>query len=101
MRGMTAAQRRGHQRLDALTDQRGRIALKHGVRLPIGIPNGAGRIDDTGDIDGIPRLRDIGQCNDAYSAIKIAVALADAFECSVNERRVIAPRDKRGANGVG
>ncbi len=40
---------------------------------------------DLGDIDGIPRLLDIGQCNDAYSAIKIAVALAEAFKCDVNE----------------
>jgi len=38
-----------------------------------------------GDIGGIPRLLDIGQCNDAYSAIKIAVALADAFEVGVND----------------
>jgi len=38
-----------------------------------------------GEIGGLPRLMDVGQCNDAYSAIKIAVALADAFECSVNE----------------
>jgi hydroxylamine reductase len=38
-----------------------------------------------GDIAGIPRLLDVGQCNDAYSAIKIAVALADAFECGVND----------------
>ena len=38
-----------------------------------------------GDIDGIPRLLDCGQCNDAYSAIKIAVALAGAFDCDVNE----------------
>jgi hydroxylamine reductase len=38
-----------------------------------------------GDIGGIPRLLDIGQCNDAYSAIKIASALADAFGCGVNE----------------
>ena len=38
-----------------------------------------------GDIDGIPRLLDIGQCNDAYSAVQIAVALAKAFEVSVNE----------------
>ncbi len=38
-----------------------------------------------GDIEGIPRLLDMGQCNDAYSAIKIAVALADAFHCSVNK----------------
>ena len=40
---------------------------------------------ELGDIGGIPRLLDIGQCNDAYSAIKIAVALADAFECGVND----------------
>jgi hydroxylamine reductase len=38
-----------------------------------------------GDIGGIPRLLDVGQCNDAYSAIQIAVALADAFHCGVNE----------------
>jgi len=37
-----------------------------------------------GEIDGIPRLLDIGQCNDAYSAIRIALALADAFETDVN-----------------
>jgi len=37
-----------------------------------------------GDIDGIPRLLDIGQCNDAYSAIQIAVALAQAFGTDVN-----------------
>lgn len=39
---------------------------------------------DLGDIGGIPRLLDIGQCNDAYSAIQIAVALAEAFETDVN-----------------
>ena len=38
-----------------------------------------------GDIGGIPRLLDVGQCNDAYSAIKIAVALANAFEVGVND----------------
>ncbi|WP_175674311.1 hydroxylamine reductase [Burkholderia ambifaria] len=38
-----------------------------------------------GDIGGIPRLLDIGQCNDSYSAIRIATALADAFECGVND----------------
>ncbi|WP_022662061.1 hydroxylamine reductase [Paucidesulfovibrio longus] len=38
-----------------------------------------------GDIGGIPRLLDVGQCNDAYSAVKIALALADAFECGVND----------------
>ena len=40
---------------------------------------------DLGDIGGIPRLLDVGQCNDAYSAIQIAVALANAFNCGVNE----------------
>ena len=38
-----------------------------------------------GDIGGIPRLLDVGQCNDAYSAIQIAVALAGAFDCGVND----------------
>ncbi|MDQ7033201.1 MAG: hydroxylamine reductase [Desulfonauticus sp.] len=38
-----------------------------------------------GDIDGIPRLLDLGQCNDAYSAIQIALALAKAFNCDVND----------------
>lgn len=38
-----------------------------------------------GDIGGIPRLLDVGQCNDAYSAVKIAMALAEAFECDINE----------------
>lgn len=40
---------------------------------------------DFGDIGGIPRLLDCGQCNDAYSAIKVAGALAQAFGCGVNE----------------
>lgn len=40
---------------------------------------------DLGTIGGIPRLLDVGQCNDAYSAIKIAVALADAFGVGVND----------------
>lgn len=40
---------------------------------------------DLGNIGGIPRLLDVGQCNDAYSAIQIALALAGAFECGVNE----------------
>jgi hydroxylamine reductase len=38
-----------------------------------------------GSIDGLPRLLDIGQCNDAYSAVQIAVALAGAFNCGVND----------------
>lgn len=40
---------------------------------------------DLGNIDGIPRILDCGQCNDAYSAIKIVLALADAFGCGVND----------------
>ncbi|HEY6872739.1 MAG TPA: hydroxylamine reductase [Geobacteraceae bacterium] len=38
-----------------------------------------------GDIGGIPRLLDVGQCNDAYSAVQIALALANAFNCGVND----------------
>lgn len=40
---------------------------------------------DFGDIGGIPRLLDVGQCNDAYSAIQIALALSKAFDCGVND----------------
>ncbi len=40
---------------------------------------------DLGEIGGLPRLMDMGQCNDAYGAIKVAVALAEAFGCGVND----------------
>lgn len=40
---------------------------------------------DLGDIGGIPRLLDVGQCNDAYSAIQVAIALSKAFNVGVNE----------------
>jgi hydroxylamine reductase len=40
---------------------------------------------ELGTIDDIPRLLDIGQCNDAYSAVKIALALADAFKVGIND----------------
>ena len=40
---------------------------------------------DLGSIGGFPRIMDMGQCNDAYGAIKVAVALAQAFDCGVNE----------------
>ena len=45
------------------------------------------RLNDLGlgEIEGIPRILDMGQCNDAYSAIKVAIALAEAFGCEVNE----------------
>lgn len=38
-----------------------------------------------GEIGGLPRIMDMGQCNDAYSAIQVAVALANAFDCGVND----------------
>ena len=40
---------------------------------------------DLGTVAGLPRILDVGQCNDAYSAIRIAQALAEAFGCGVNE----------------
>jgi len=40
---------------------------------------------ELGTIGGLPRIMDMGQCNDAYGAIKVAIALAEAFECDVNE----------------
>ncbi|MHB1419759.1 MAG: hydroxylamine reductase [Bacillota bacterium] len=40
---------------------------------------------DLGEIGGLPRLMDMGQCNDAYSAVQVAVALAGAFRCGVND----------------
>ncbi|HOP73716.1 MAG TPA: hydroxylamine reductase [Bacillota bacterium] len=40
---------------------------------------------DLGTIGGLPRIMDMGQCNDAYSAIQVALALAKAFNCTVNE----------------
>ena len=43
------------------------------------------RNHDYGDIGGIPRLLDMGQCNDAYGAIQVALALSDAFDCGVND----------------
>jgi len=43
------------------------------------------REQDHGTLLGFPRLLDMGQCNDAYGAIMVAVALAKAFNCSVNE----------------
>ena len=40
---------------------------------------------DLGEIGGLPRILDMGQCNDAYSAVTVALALADAFGCTVND----------------
>ncbi len=40
---------------------------------------------DIGEIEGLPRIMDMGQCNDAFGAIKVAVALSEAFGCTVND----------------
>lgn len=40
---------------------------------------------DLGEIGGLPRLMDMGQCNDAFGAVKVAIALAEAFNCGVND----------------
>jgi len=40
---------------------------------------------DLGEIEGLPRIMDMGQCNDSYGAIRVALALAEAFNCGVNE----------------
>lgn len=56
-----------------------------GVILTLGCGKYRFNTHDFGTIDGIPRLLDIGQCNDTYSAIKIASALADAFGCGIND----------------
>lgn len=40
---------------------------------------------DLGTVAGLPRMMDMGQCNDAYGAVKVALALADAFGCGVND----------------
>lgn len=58
---------------------------KDAVILTLGCGKYRFNFEEYGDIDGIPRLLDIGQCNDAYSAIKIASALAEAFECGIND----------------
>ncbi len=55
------------------------------VMLTLGCAKYRFNTHDFGDIGGIPRLLDIGQCNDAHSALKIAGALAQAFECGVND----------------
>ena len=43
------------------------------------------RNHDYGDIGGIPRFLDMGQCNDAYGAVQVALGLAKAFDCGVND----------------
>jgi hydroxylamine reductase len=55
------------------------------ILLTLGCGKFRFNMEDHGSIGGIPRLLDVGQCNDSYSAIQIALALSKAFECGVNE----------------
>ena len=55
------------------------------VVLTVGCGKYRIRNHDYGDIGGIPRLLDMGQCNDSYGAIQVALALAKAFDCGVND----------------
>lgn len=55
------------------------------VILTLGCGKYRFNMEEFGDIGGIPRLLDLGQCNDAYSAVRIASALAEAFECGIND----------------
>ena len=58
---------------------------KDSVILTLGCGKYRFNKQEFGDISGIPRLLDVGQCNDSYSAVQIALALASAFECEVND----------------
>jgi len=60
-------------------------APKDTVLLTLGCGKFRFNMEDHGSIGGIPRLLDIGQCNDSYSAVQIALALANAFQCGVND----------------
>ncbi len=60
-------------------------APKDTIILTLGCGKYRIRDHDYGEIGGIPRLLDMGQCNDSYGAIRVAVALADAFGCGINE----------------
>jgi len=60
-------------------------APQNSIILTLGCAKYRFNKEDLGNIEGIPRLLDVGQCNDSYSAIKIAAALAEAFECELND----------------
>ena len=61
------------------------LALTDTVILPLACGKYRFNDLDLGTIGGIPRLLDVGQCNDAYGAIQIALALSKAFDCAVND----------------
>lgn len=58
---------------------------KNTIILTLGCGKYRIRDYDYGTVAGLPRLLDMGQCNDAYGAIQVALALADTFKCSVND----------------
>ena len=60
-------------------------AANESVILTLGCGKYRIRNHEYGDIGGIPRLLDMGQCNDAYGAVQVALELSKAFECGVNE----------------
>ncbi|MCG3197828.1 MAG: Hydroxylamine reductase [bacterium] len=62
-----------------------RLAPPDTVILTLGCGKYRIRGHEYGEIGGIPRLLDMGQCNDAYGAIQVAIALANAFGCGVND----------------
>jgi hydroxylamine reductase len=61
------------------------LAPQDSIILTLGCGKFRFNTHDFGDIGGIPRLLDMGQCNDSYSAIQVALALSKAFDCNVNE----------------
>ena len=60
-------------------------APKHSIILTLACGKYRFNDLDLGTIEGLPRIMDMGQCNDAFGAVKVALALAEAFECGVNE----------------
>ena len=58
---------------------------RNSIILTLGCGKFRFNMQNFGDINGVPRLLDIGQCNDAYSAIQLALTLSQALNCSVNE----------------
>ena len=60
-------------------------APQESVILTLGCGKYRIRNHDYGDIGGIPRFLDMGQCNDAYGAVQVALALSKAFDCGVND----------------
>jgi hydroxylamine reductase len=62
-----------------------KLAPKDAVILTLGCGKFRFNDLDLGEIGSLPRLMDMGQCNDAYSAVKVALALAEAFKCGLND----------------